>query len=109
MSAAVEVVPMSSLAVFLWGSLGGLLAYFVLFALPELLRSYYRDGVPDFQAFKLVLVLAIAVVFVGLGGGAALLLGDVTEVKQAVAYGLAGEGLLAGGLKGIVDSVKPKG
>ncbi|GAB3083922.1 hypothetical protein GCM10027080_37110 [Pedococcus soli] len=93
--------------VFLWGCLGGLLAYIVLFALPELLRAYYTTKANKTPLRKVVIAGLIGLFFIALGGGTALLLGDVNGAQEAIAYGLAGEGLIAGGFKGIVDSVRP--
>jgi hypothetical protein len=108
MAGVVEGDTLAPLLVFLWGCVGGLLAYIVLFALPELLRAYYTTKTRKTPVTKLVIAGLIGLFFIALGGGTALLLGDVNGPQEAIAYGLAGEGLIAGGFKGIVDSVRPK-
>lgn len=108
MAGVVQSNAMAPPLVFLWGCAGGLLAYIVLFALPEVLRAYYTTKSHKTPASKLMLAALIGLFFITLGGGTALFLGDVNGAQQAIAYGLAGEGLIAGGFKGIIDTVRPK-
>jgi hypothetical protein len=47
--------------------------------------------------------LLVLGVFVAAGGGVAILVGDATEPKQAIAYGLGWQGLIGGFLQGTVN------
>ena len=84
---------------FLWGCVGGFVAFALIFALPEARRAYasrrYR-----FTWARLAVALVMVTLYVGLGGAAAVMVGGAIEPKHAIAYGLGFEGILGGFLKG---------
>jgi hypothetical protein len=89
---------MTTLAIMGYGALGGLLGYVVLFATPELRKALDADDftIPSFP--KVVVLSLLAATYVLIGGCAAPLFG-AAEVKDAILYGVAGEGLFAGVVK----------
>jgi hypothetical protein len=90
---------LSDLATFLYGSLGGALAFIAIFALPEL-RAAWQAKDFNFGWKPAAIVSLIFIVQSILGGAAAILVGDATLAKQAIAYGLAAEGIIGGYIKG---------
>lgn len=87
---------MSGFDTFLWGCVGGGAAYLLIFALPEL-RKLYQD--PNLQApslGRIIVALLIAAGFISLGGVTAFFVGEATEAKHAIAYGLGFEATLGG-------------
>lgn len=91
---------LSTLSTFLYGCLGGAIAFVAVFALPELREIYKTTGAQIPPPSKLIVAGLILVALVILGGAAAVLLGDATQAKQAIAYGVAGEGLVGGIIRG---------
>lgn len=53
--------------------------------------------------------LLVLTVFIAAGGVVAILVGDATEPKQAIAYGLGWQGLIGGFLQGTVGGPRPLG
>lgn len=86
---------MSALETFVWGSFGGLVAYLLVFVMPEL-RSMLQTGVGGVNRVQLVAFVLLLVLYPLLGGGLALLVGGATEPKHAIAYGAAWESALKG-------------
>ena len=97
---AQAAVPLAQHEIFLWGVTGAFMALVAVQGLPlaeALLRGElaWRPtpgrllGLTGFVAF-----------FLGLGGAVALLLGDATEPKHAIAYGLGWQAILGGYIKG---------
>ena len=84
-----------------YGALGGLAAWIVLFALPELrtLREVFRDrSAPNPQTREYVVfgLLAVCVIFLGCLGPVAF---EAADAREALLYGLTAEALLAGVIK----------
>jgi hypothetical protein len=94
-----EVESLSALSQFAWGCLGGAILFAVSFALPELRAAAQADDLCRPGALRMLVVVLLASCLIALGGAGALLLGDATEPSQAIAYGLASEGLIAGVLR----------
>ena len=83
--------------IFVWGALGGLITYLVVFVLPTLIAAWKEgaDSPPPF--WRIALFLLIACAFIAVGGLAALWFGsDGDSSRTLMAYGMAGEGLLGG-------------
>jgi hypothetical protein len=91
-----EVEPLSALLQFAWGCVGGAILFAVSFAVPELRAAAKADDLCWPGALKLLAIALLATFLIALGGAGALLLGDATQPSQAIAYGLASEGLIAG-------------
>lgn len=87
---------MGPLDTFIWGSIGGLIAYLFVFLLPWAMALWRSSATLQFSGSRFFLALLIAVVFVGLGGAAAFLIGDAPQPKHAMAYGMGFEGILGG-------------
>jgi len=97
---------LTDLATVLWGSVGGFVAWIVVFALPELQAIWVGGEDVHITLGRVLVAFLIAAGWVALGGVAAFLVGDATEVKHALAYGIAAEGIV-GGLARVVPV--PKG
>jgi hypothetical protein len=99
---------LSTWETFLFGALGGGIAYVVGFVLPQL-RRWYEDGIGWESRPRLVVAMAILVVYLLMAGVfAAIIIGGATEPKHAIVYGIAWEA----GLKGLVsgaETLKGKG
>jgi preprotein translocase subunit SecY len=90
---------MSPLEEFLYGCIGGALAFTVIMLLPELRQTWKEKKFDRLPAEGSALVVLLAVIQILLGGAAALWMGDAVTAKQAVAYGIAAETLLGGGAR----------
>jgi len=90
---------LSTWVLFAYGALGGFVALVAVQVLPAALKlaggADLSLTVP--KVLGLVLVFAI---FSGLGGFVAFLVGDATQAKQAVFYGLGWQGTLGGFIQG---------
>jgi hypothetical protein len=92
---------MSSWHFFLWGCLGGFSGYLTIFVLPELVALYGASSF-SFNFGRILIAAAIGLIWVGVGGVAALAAhasGD--DVKQAIAYGAGGLAIVGGFVKGV--------
>lgn len=79
---------------FFWGALGGITGYALVFVLPWMLQLARGEIDLNMRPSRLVGLVGLLVLFVGLGGMAAYIVGDATEAKHAIAYGLGFEGIL---------------
>jgi hypothetical protein len=86
--------------IFLWGSLGAILAFLVVFILPEAVKIFKGEQTLDVTLKRGIAALVIFVIFIAAGGLLSIAFGDATEGKQALAYGLGIEGIITGSLKG---------
>jgi hypothetical protein len=59
----------------------------------------WRAAEPSLPRWKIAVGLAIVACLTLLGGAAAVFLGDATQAKHAVAYGISAEALLGGAVK----------
>src|SRR3712207_2593181 len=91
--------PLSDESLFLWGAVGGLVAFLLVFVLPELKKGW-AGGAPRLTLGRVLIALGIGASLVALAGAAAWIVGDATTSRQAVAYGMACEATLGGILKG---------
>jgi hypothetical protein len=89
---------MTTVETFWWGCLGGLCGYLAAFVLPWL-KDLWEHSDQDIKVTvtRLVLFLCICVVYILIGGIAALLIAQGAEPKQAIAAGIASETLLKAG------------
>jgi hypothetical protein len=81
-----------------FGALGGLLGWVVLFAFPQLKLMWAQDTPVVLRMGRVVLAAGICAVYVLIGACAAPMF-DAGAAKEAVLYGVAGEGLFAGFVK----------
>jgi hypothetical protein len=73
---------MGSSATFLWGCVGGLLAYVLVFALPEFAYMIETGAVRvDFTLLRLVGYAGMFVVYIALAGAAAVLVGGADQAR----------------------------
>ena len=99
---------MSTWETFLFGALGGGIAYVVVFVLPEL-RQWIEKGTVRRSRPQFYAALALLAVYLVMAGLFAIFIGGATEPRHAIAYGLAWEagfkGLTTGAvsLKGLVE------
>jgi hypothetical protein len=91
--------PLSTSATFGWGAVGAIFALAVVQVLPFALQLVHgaKLTLTLTRGFGFVLVVLI---FIGAGGGVAVLLGDATQAKQAVAYGLGWQSTIGGLIQG---------
>ena len=88
---------LTELQTFVWGVVGGGMAYVAAFVLPQLPALMEKGiGWPGWRILASYVVAAF--VFTAMGGGVALWIGGATQYKHAIAYGLAWESLLKGGI-----------
>jgi len=99
-----ELEALSTLAQFGWGCVGGTVLFAVSFALPELRAAVRNEDLSMPSPLRLLAIVLLAGSLIALGGAGALLLGDATEPSQAIAYGIASEGLIAGTLRSGLSS-----
>jgi len=85
--------------VFLLGALGGLLVLAITQILPTAVQGVRSGVAPDFTPWRVFCILVIGLIFLVAGGGAAVLIGDVTEAKTALSYGMAWQAILGGVIK----------
>jgi hypothetical protein len=99
---------LSTWETFLFGTLGGGIAYVPVFVLPQL-RQWYEKGIGWQSRSQVYAALAILVVYLLMAGGFAIIVGGATEPKHAIFYGIgweAGVKALASGadsLKGLAE------
>jgi hypothetical protein len=91
-----DVEPLSMLTQFVWGCFGGAILFTASFAVPELRAAARANDLCWPGPAKICAIALLAACLIALGGAGALLLGDATTTSQAIAYGLASEGLIAG-------------
>lgn len=85
------------MATFGWGCVGGLIAYVLVFVLPEF--RYMAETGETRAAFSTVRVIGYIgslAVYVLLAGVVAILVGDAQHAKQAIAYGMGWEAVAKG-------------
>jgi hypothetical protein len=92
---------LSNSATFLWGAVGGAAGYALVFLLPWLTAVAKGEVSLDFSWTRLLGVIGLFFVYISLGGVAALLVGEASEIKHAIAYGLGFEGVLKGAAEAI--------
>jgi hypothetical protein len=89
---------LSTFAAIGFGALGGLLGWLVLFAFPELKAMWAQQDIAPPGLGKMIIAAAICGVYVVIGACAAPIF-SAGEAKEAILYGVAGEGLFAGLVK----------
>ena len=85
--------------VFLLGALGGLLALAITQVLPAAVAVAKSGLGYTLTAWRVVAVAIVVAIFAGAGGGAAILMGGVTQTKTGLLYGIAWEAILGGAIK----------
>jgi hypothetical protein len=78
---------------------GGLLALLITQILPAAVAVFKAGIGPSLTAWRVAAAVVIVGSFGAAGGGAALLMGDVTKAKQAILYGIAWQAILGGAIK----------
>ena len=86
---------MSDVEVFVWGAIGGLVAFSVTLVLPNLLLALRMNTAPNVPRWKVLLYSVLVAFMLGLGGLSALI-ADATRTRDAVVYGMAWESILGG-------------
>jgi hypothetical protein len=82
-----------------WGAVGALLALAITQVLPAAISLAGGGQGPKITPWRAFGAIVVVLIFAAGGGVAALLIGDVTAAKQAVAYGLAWQSILGGAIK----------
>jgi hypothetical protein len=84
-------------ATFGWGCVGGLIAYVLVFVLPEF-RYMAETGKlrAAFSPIRVFGFIGVFVIYVCLAGAVALIVGDAQHAKQAIAYGMGWEAVAKG-------------
>ena len=97
---AAPALELSDWTAFKWGVVGALMALLAVQGLPiaAKLARHELDWEPNLSGT--LGVLAFTSFFLGLGGGVAVLVGEATDPKHAVFYGLGWQGILGGYIKG---------
>jgi hypothetical protein len=67
--------------------------------LPELRAMWRSQDRPSLPRWKIGVGIAIVVCLTLLGGAAAVFLGDATQAKHAIAYGISAEAILGEPMK----------
>lgn len=87
---------MSDALVLVWGAVGGLITYLLVFTLPALTRLLEADEVRRRTSARRVLAfLGILVIYLLLGAGSAAYVG-AANIRGALTAGATGEALLKG-------------
>ncbi len=94
---------LSNSDIFWWGSFGALISFLVVFILPEAVQVFRDEKHLKVTTARILAALIIALIFIVAGGALSIAFGDATEGKQALAYGLGIEGIVAGSLKGFTN------
>jgi len=97
---AAQALQLSDWTSFKWGVVGALMALIAVQGLPIAgkLARHELDWEPSWSGGAGV--VAFTAFFLALGGGVAVLVGEATEAKHAVFYGLGWQGILGGYIKG---------
>jgi hypothetical protein len=82
-------------AEFAFGCVGGGLAAVLRFLRPELRATWRSQDRPNLPCWKIGVGIAIIICLTLLGGAAAVFLGDATQAKHAIAYGISAETILS--------------
>jgi hypothetical protein len=90
---------LSNIETFGWGCVGGTIAFVAIFALPEV-RAAWKEKDFNFSLRGALVVVGLLALQAALGGAVAVLVGDATLAKQAIAYGVGAEGIVGGYIKG---------
>lgn len=84
-------------ATFGWGCAGGLLAYVLVFLLPEFRFMAETGRVRvEFTGARVIGYVGTLLIYVALAGAVALIVGDAQHPKQAIAYGMGWEAVAKG-------------
>jgi hypothetical protein len=94
---AVTLLP--TLDVFSLGAAGGLLALAITQVLPAAVGVVKTGRGPTVTGWRIAAGILVVAIFASAGGGAALIMGDVTAAKTALLYGMAWEALLGGAIQ----------
>jgi hypothetical protein len=98
--AVTAAAELSNREVALWGALGGAIALTVTQILPAAVAAAKTGAGWQITPWRVAGVLVVIIVFVALGGAAALLFQkDTTKVPDAIAFGMAWEALIGGVIK----------
>jgi hypothetical protein len=79
--------------------MGGAIAALAGICLPELRAMWRAQERPTFPRWKIVVGLAMGACLTLLGGAAAVFLGDATQAKHAIAYGISAEAIFGEPMK----------
>jgi len=99
-----DTTTLSTGATFLWGSLGAVVTFLVVFVLPEAIVAMKGRSTRALSLVNVVAALVVALIFIIVGGVVAVVIGDVTDAKQALTYGLGIEGIIGGTVKGVIPA-----
>lgn len=92
--------PLSDGSTFKYGAVGAVVALLVVHVLPWALALAGGADV-NISVGRIIGVVLVLGVFIVGGGIVAILVGDATEPKQAIAYGLGWQGTIGGLIQGI--------
>lgn len=93
---AVATTGLSDGTTFVWGCVGGFAALLVTQILPLAILAAKSGEGWEVTAWRVAGVLVVFVVFVAIGGVAALAIGDATKAGQAIVYGIGSQAFVAG-------------
>lgn len=84
---------------FLYGCLGGFIAFTAIFAIPELRKTYAERNFVMPSEGQLFVIGLLFILQIAFSGAVAAWLGDATLAKQAISYGVGAEGIVGGLLR----------
>jgi len=93
-------VALSTPEILIWGGIGALISYLVVFLLPDSVKV--ARGQAQFVAdpARIGAAIFIGLIFVAAGSTLTYVFGSASSVKDALAYGLGIESIMGGTLKG---------
>lgn len=94
---------LSNTEIFWWGAFGALISFLIVMILPEAVKVFRGEQTLAVTFPRVAAAVVIAAIFVVAGGALSIAFGDAAEGKQALAYGLGIEGIIAGTLKGFTN------
>lgn len=84
---------------FKWGLVGGLIGLLVTQILPAAGAIVSGGAEPRVTLWRAIAALVIVIGYSCAGGAAAIVIGDVATIKDAIVYGMAWEAILGGAVK----------
>lgn len=84
---------------FAFGALGAFISFAVVLVLPYGL-ALMGGAEPTFSRGRFLGAFIVVVIFLSLGGTTALILGDVTHIRQAIVYGIGWQSSVGGLVQG---------
>lgn len=90
----------SNQSAFLWGALGAIVSFLVVFVLPIAVQIAKGTKVAAITPARLIAALVVVVIFIAAGGLLTIAFANAKQTKDALMFGLGMESILGGSLKG---------